>query len=295
MSKRLSLFVVLCSLLFASCNPEAPWTTKKVEISMKVETVSAGFVECSFATNKEAYYYIDITPMREGYDPMTQQKQFMSLALDSADIEYREWRSELLKKGEFNVAPFASHMLQYGPVDHFFTGLLPNTKYWIYAFAVNPETLKPAGRLNLISVTTTDESVVNVHFDYRVKGRWDYIYPVDSLGNINARFPYIASTIDSTLLHNKFPDISPQVFFMYWMLDLFISPEDADVLYGVKAVYNDGYNSWMDFEEGHTYYTAIGGFDGSFKQYTLYRFSWEGDSTELYFSEQQNIKDGQDW
>ena len=45
-------------LWFSSCNPEAPWATKDVIIQMKAKTVSAGFAEYSFSTNKEAYYLI---------------------------------------------------------------------------------------------------------------------------------------------------------------------------------------------------------------------------------------------
>ena len=270
--------------LLMACNPEAPWETKKVEIRMNVETVSAGYVECSFSTNKEAYYLIAIEECREGYDPMENQKQFMTLALDKAQVDYIAWREELLEQGEFNIAPFSSHSLQYGTATHFFTGLFPGIDYWIYAFVVNPETMSPAGTLNLVRVTTTAESVVDIHFHYRVKGIWDYAYPLDAQGNINSRFPYIATTRDSIeLAEDEYWDGDPVYYFRLWMLDQFADPEHANVFYGVKAMENDGSESHAIFENGHMYYTAIGGYDGNFKQLAIYKFTWQGAETDLYF------------
>ena len=291
MNKTLSyiLCFVLCTLsfVFFSCDPEARWETENVDITISVKTVSAGFVECSFTTTKEAYFLIAIEEVREDYNPLAHQKQFMMLALDSANREYINWRHDLLKEGEFNVAPFASHSLQYGSTDHFFTGLLPSVEYWIYAFVVDPSTFKPCGKLHLTRVQTTTESIMDVHFEYRVKGVWDYIYPMDSTGNVFGQFPYIATTRDSLELVEEAANNTlisdPTVFFELWMLKRFASPEKADIFYGVKAVENDGVGSHLFFEEGHTYYTGIGGFDGSFKQLAIYKFKWEGADTELYF------------
>jgi hypothetical protein len=171
--------------------------------------------------------------------------------------------------------------------------------YWVYAFVVNPDKMTPAGKLYLTKVTTATESVVDVHFDYRVKGLWDYIYPMDAADNIYTRFPYIATTRDSVELRREIEEgevpMSPQIYFQLWMLNLFLDPSQAHPHYGVQAIKNDGIDSYLEFEEGHTYYTAIGGFDGSFKQYTLYRFRWEGENTELYLSEEQNIAEENDW
>ena len=272
---------LLCAMSFASCNPEAPWTTDDVTIRMEVTTVSAGFVECSFSTDKNAYYLIAIEEAREGEDPMSVQKQFMTLALDSANREYIDWRNKLLKAGEFNIAPFSSHALHYGSVEHFFTGLGPGCTYWIYAFVVNPSTMKPCGKLHLVEVKTKDDSDIDVHFAYRVKGRWDYIYPLDSLGNIYMRFPYLATTMDSASLSEESTD--PIWYFANWMIERFAEPSLANIMYGVYAMDNDGSNSALEFEVGHTYYTAICGYDGSFKQTTIYKFHWVGEETELYF------------
>lgn len=279
----LSIFIFQFSL--SSCDPDAKWSTKEVDIDMSVNVVSAGYVECSFATNKEAYYLIAIQEADEGYDPMAHQKQFMTLALDSANVEYLSWRHDQLVKGEFNVAPFASHSLQYGSVTHFFTGLLPGSDYWIYAFVVNPETLQPVGKLYLQKVTTTMESIMDIHFEYRVKGMWDYIYPIDSKNKIYGSFPYIATTCDSLKMVDEDygTDSAAVAYFVFWALERFLDPSKADVYYGVRSVENDGYQSAEAFEQGHTYYTAICGYDGSYKQATVYKFTWTGESCNLYF------------
>ena len=112
---------ILALLALVACNPEAKWTEDKVDITMDIETISAGFIECSFSTTKDAYYLVSIQPTTNEYNPMERQKQFMTLALDSAHLQYINWREWLLKEGEFNIAPESSHVLQYGAIDHFFT------------------------------------------------------------------------------------------------------------------------------------------------------------------------------
>ena len=293
---QLALLVML-----ASCNPEARYETKNVEIRMSIQTVSAGFIECDFSTNKGAYYLIACVPAEEGVDPTKNPKQFMTLALDSANREYLDWRNDLLKKGEFNIAPFASHALHYGDINHCFTGLWFSQDYWVYAFVVDPVAMKPVGKLYLEKVTTEFESIMSIRFDYRIKGLWDYIYPMDSLsGAIQTHFPYVTVTCDSVdldaqiMLLNSLDIYSfvstPQEYFAVWLLNLSANPEEkVDILYGVSARENDGYSSPFEFQEGHTYYTFIGGYDFSIRQNTLYKYRWEGDSTELYFSEKDNI------
>lgn len=269
------------SLTMSSCNPEAAWVTDNVDITMNVEMVSAAFIQCSYTTTRDAYYLIAVEPVRKGVDPMSMQKQFMTLALDSANTKYIQWRNKLLKEGEFNIAPFASHALQYGATTRFFTGLWPGNDYWVYAFLVNPSTMQPVGKLHLQTVHTADESAMNIHFDYRVRDDWDYIYPLDSTGKIFNNFPYIATTRDSVeLAEEEWP--SPAFYFRLWVLEAFLKPDSADVYYGVKVINNDGIRSHTAFEEGKTYYTAIGGFDGPFKQLAVYKFTWT-EGCEFYF------------
>ncbi len=288
---------IILLLIFAAygCRPEAKWTTETdVQIKMDINIVSAGYVECTFSTNKDTYYLIAIEEARENYDPITHQKQFMMLALDSANVDYLAWRNNLYRKGEFNVASFASHSLQYGTTKHYFTGLYPDRDYWVYAFVVNPITLEPVGKLNLVLIHTTEESIVDIHFEYRVKGNWDYIYPVDSLGNILSNFPYIATTRDS--LERSEYGFSIPIVLINWMAECFINPQSADPHYGVTAMENDGDRSHLVFEEGHTYYTGICGFDGLFKQATIYKFVWNGEDTQYLFvdTDSANIING-DW
>ena len=272
-------------VMLSSCNPEARWETEDVELTMVIETVSAGYVECRCESSEEAYFLLAIEPVDETYDPLTHQKQFMTLALDSANVKYIQWRNKLLKEGEIHVAPFASHALQYTSSDHFFTGLMPGKEYWVYAFIVNPETLEPAGKLHIEKVKTTEESIMDIHFDYRVKGRWDYIYPVDSTRKIYNHFPYIATTRDSLSLvvEDLFTDGAAVLYFVFWTIQRFTDPSLANILYGVHAVENNGVESAEKFEEGHTYYTVIGGYDGSFNQTTIYKFTWTGEDCDLYF------------
>lgn len=290
----IALWLVSMPAVLPSCTPDAQWETEDVAIEMVLKTVSAGFIECSFSTSKEAYYMVAIQPAEKGYDPMGNQKQFMQLALDSANIDYLNWRYRELKNGEFNIASFASHSLQYGETGRFFTNLTPDTEYWIYAFVVNPETLKPTSRLLLKTVRTTSESVCNVHFEYRVRGLWDYIYPIDDFGRINDHFPYMAATRDSAFITDQFKE-TPEEFFTELFSIYSQYNIDEVVLYGVHVTKNDGQNSDEYFEAGHTYYTAIVSYDGFMGNNVLYKFRWTGEDCELYMTEEDSIvKDDDD-
>ena len=291
MVKSYRLAVIgLLALLALACNPEAKWDTNDVTITITPTTVSAGYIECSFTTNKEAYYLVACEPVRtDGPDPMDPKyhKQFMMLALDSANTEYIVWRSFLLQQGEFTIAPFASHCLQYGNIDHFFTNLTPGQDYWIYAFVVDPDKLKPEGKLFIQKLTTSTESKVDVHFDYRIRGYWDYIYPLNPDGKINNHFPYLAATRDSAAL--AYLGQTPEEYFTELFLAMSMYDLKDNIRYGVNVVYNDGYSSDEAFEEGHTYYTAIVSFDGFIGNNVIYKYIWSGEEMEAYFTEKNSI------
>ncbi len=281
--------VALCA---TSCRlEEAQWETEDVTITMQVGAVSAGFIECQFTTSKDAYYLIDCVPVDKESHPYDYQKQFMTLAIDSAYINYLQWRYWLLEAGESYIAPFASHSLQYGEVDKIFTNLKPGSDYWVYAFVVNPETQKPTGKLYLQTVHTADKSIYNVHFDYRVRDVYDYIYPInDKDGSINYYFPYLAATRDSIWLADEY-GATPEVYFK----ELFHVYSEYDltemVRYGVHVTKNDGYNSDETFQEGHTYYTAITSYDGFMGHNVIYKFTWTGEDCNLYFTDEDKLAD----
>lgn len=278
--------IALCAI---SCNPESQYETKDVAITISPSTISAAYIECSFTTDKEAYYLIACEPAQPGVNPMEHQKPFMMLALDSANTEYINWRHDQLTAGEFNIAPYSSHCLQYGNIDHFFTNLIPDTDYWIYAFVVEPEKIQPAGKLFMQKVRTKKTSVVDVHFEYRIRGYWDYIYPLNPDGKINNHFPYLAATVDSLTLVNDWGGISPEQYFTdYFQAIADVNAKDQ-IRYGVQVVYNDGYNTKELFELGHTYYTAIVSFDGRIGFDVIYRFTWTGEEMEAYFKPTQSI------
>ncbi len=277
------------AFLTLACNPDASWTTKNVSIQISPYTVSAGYVECAFSPDKDAYYLVACEPARKGVNPMDNQKQFMTLALDSANTEYIQWRYDLLKEGEFHIAPFASHCLQYGKIDKFFTNLEPNTDYWIYAFVIDPDKIQPAGKLFLQTVTTKATSVVDVHFDYRVRGYWDYIYPLNPDGKINNHFPYLAATVDSLTLAELWDNMPPWSYFAQYFVTVSQADNKDDIRYGVQVTYNDGWSSHVAFEEGHTYYTAIVSYDGFIGNNVIYKFTWTGEDFEAYFKDEDSI------
>ena len=129
---------------------------------------------------------------------------------------------------------------------------------------------------------------MDVHFEYRIRGYWDYIYPLNPDGKINNRYPYLAATRDSTFLADVVEQ-SPEEYFS----DLFDFLAEMnyvkDIRYGVQVVLNDGVDSDVRFEQGHTYYTAIAGFDGVVGGGVIYKFTWLGEEYEAYLKDEDNI------
>ena len=87
-------------------------------------------------------------------------------------------------------------------------------------------------------------------------------------------FPYVATTRDSLEIVASGVD-DPISYFIILLMEQFTSPNPKYTYYGVKAVHNDGIASHLVFENGHTYYTGIGGMDGNLKQCALYKFVWK--------------------
>ena len=282
--------LILCAI-FAACNPEVAAYTEDVEITIDVEQVSAGFAQVRFSTNKEAFYLISIQPTKEGIDPQKIAKTFMLLSLDSAYADYLYWRNKQLQQNIPFVADFSSHSLQYGDIKHFFTLLQPSMEYWVYAFVVDPKTNKPAGKLFVETITTDSISTIPLQFEYRIDGCWDYIYPVDSTGAIVSTTPWVGETMDSITIREAGWRVPGEYFF-----DRFknVYYEDYErILYGIYAHENNGIGdgtSTTHFEEGKTYYTAMAALDAPLvfplpkNVYNVYRFTWMGDSTSLYFT-----------
>ena len=291
-----TLLVGMWLISFAACNPEVAAYTEGVEISIDVEKVSAGFAQVRFSTNKEAFYLISIQPTQEGINPEKIAKTFMLLSLDSAYADYLYWRNRQLQQHIPFVADFSSHSLQYGDIKHFFTLLQPSTEYWVYAFVVDPRTNKPAGKLFLETITTDSVSTMPVQFEYRIDGAWDYIYPIDSTGEIISNIPWAAETMDSITIREGGWRVPGEYFF-----DRFkkVYYEDYErILYGIYAHKNDGVGdgtSATHFEVGKTYYTAMAALDAPLvfplpkNIYNVYRFTWTGEDMDTVFLPQNSM------
>ena len=296
--KRLFVYwVLLAAAVLCSCDPNAKAYTKHIEIDINVQNISAGFVQVEFSTNREAFYLISIQPAQENVNPHDIAKTFMLLALDSAYLDYLKWRNEELLKHTPFVADFASHSLQYGTTNRTFCFLQPDTDYWIFAFGVDPESNKPFGKLFLQTVTTKKESVLSMDFQYRVSGEWDYVYPKDTAGNIISDVPWTGLTVDSLVLREYLKatgkEMVPGKFFIEMFQVIYDNKLDNRIFYGVESHQNNGdYDGTTatKFEEGHTYYSAFAVLDGMLSfppprtKYDIYRFTWHGDSTNLFFT-----------
>lgn len=286
---------------FASCNTEAKAVSGlDIDIYLEPYIVSSGFVQMAFNTNKEAYYHVGIVHIAEAPDTSSKAavKAFMNLKLDEAYTKYIQWRHSLLEEGVPYIAEFPTHSLQYGHNELNFNYLEPGEDYMIYAFVVDSKTNKPDGRLFTYYLTTREETPFEVlEFEYRVRGEWDYVYPVyyyewgmESYAEIIDFVPWVGATIDSLQMHQTEFSTVPDYF---W--NLFGGYVDKKMVekihFGIYAHDNNGYGDGTSgtlFEEGHTYYTAVALMDGYLteKSFYIYKFHWNGENTQLYFKKE---------
>lgn len=291
-SKTMGLFsMLLISCLLAACNPEVPAYTNNVDIAIDVQKVSAGYAHITFSTSRKAFYLIGIQQAQADVDPQEVAKHFMLMALDRAYVDYLYWRNQLLLQLTPFIADFASHSLQYGTVEHFFTFLESDKDYWVYAFVVDHTSNKPAGQLFYQTIHTNDSSLIPIDFHYRVEGAWDYVYPMDSTGEIHSHIPWVGETIDSLTLRQQGWN-SPGEYFFHRFTQQYENP-DSPVNYGIAAKENDGegeHTSNIKFEIGKTYYTGMATLDAPLVYplpehvYDIYRFTWQGDTTNIYLT-----------
>ena len=180
-------------------------------------------------------------------------------------------------------------------MDQFFTFLDTNKDYWVYAFVVDHTSNKPAGKLFVQTIHTNDSTTIPIHFHYRVEGVWDYVYPMDSIDEIYSYIPWVGETIDSLTLRQQGWN-SPGEYFFHRFTQQYENP-DSPVNYGIAAKENDGegdYTSNIKFEKGKTYYTGMATLDAPLVYplaqhvYDIYRFTWQGDSTNLHFTSDQS-------
>lgn len=276
-----SLLTVLC---LTSCDPDAKYYTKKVSIKIEQKRKSLSYVEAEFTTNKEAYYYMNILPdsNTEYVNLMRKNpKQFMSLMIDSAYVEYVEWRYSFLKAGESNVADFASHSLRYGPVKKFFQNLKEGSKYHLFAFAVDAESNKPIGELYTLDVETLTHQAVNIHFNARVSGNWFYIYPLDEKNSVIDYSPYVWSYIDEEFFEEKYKK-NPEAFLRFLLYgdeeEGYVDITDDISSMGIDV---DNDNDRQVLEPGMTCYIIIASLDGGINKITEYKFVYNGPQTEF--------------
>lgn len=276
-----SLLTVLC---LTSCDPDAKYYTKKVSIKIEQKRKSLGYVEAEFTTNKEAYYYMNILPdsNTEYVNLMRKNpKQFMSLMIDSAYVEYVEWRYSFLKSGVTTVADFASHSLRYGPVKKFFQNLKEGSKYHLFAFAVDAESNKPIGELYTLDVETLTHQAVNIHFNARVSGNWFYIYPLDEKNSVIDYSPYVWSYIDEEFFEEKY-EKNPEAFLRFLLYgdeeEGYVDITDDISSMGIDV---DNDNDRQVLESGMTCYIIIASLDGGINKITEYKFVYNGPQTEF--------------
>lgn len=300
-------FALAMAVVSCRYNDKPVAYAEDVELDMQIEQFSTGFAQVSVEASKEAYYYITCQEVRpESYSTLLSlggedmlidvklsskmQKGLITELLTAEKDQYNHWRDSVLQTTE-HVADFASYILHYTVGDHYFYNLKPNTLYWLYSFPINPETFNPVGDLFVKTFRTCTESKYShIRFNYRVKGYWDYCYPVDpTTGMIASNVPWIGYTaclddIDTELYK------TPAQYFDHIYNNV---GSDAKIRRGIYTRCNDGKDDGTSktlFLPGKTYYTGIYVYDGERCEtaFDIYRFVWKGENTELFLTDAES-------
>jgi len=310
MKNKFCIILAFVAAVLAGCSTVAPYDTEDVTIDLQVVDVSAGYATLSIEPSKETYYLAGLVELDSGQtEPAPDDVHFMNLQLDQANIDYLEWRHGLLEDKVPYIASFVDHMLYYGSVTHTVVHLVPGRRYCLYAFVVDPVTIKPVGSLFCKSFTTMDSSLKVVNFDYRIDDWWDFVYPVDSTGQIYSAFPYVVATVSKDHLLNYFGNDTtgndnlnkPYTYFIMYMLSSNYSASGYDesmIEYGVYSAcheYAEYAPDSLVFEPGKTYYTGIFGADGmtNESQCQIYRFTWQPGMKQTFSHLTDNV--GKSW
>lgn len=284
--------VLILGLLASSCDTRAAYDTESVTIDIHIKQLNSGYCEVEFKPSSSAWYYVAMMPIDYYINPQDNPKEFMALALDDAYIQYIVWRHNRFLKSTPYVADFASHSLQFRETDYYFHYLQPDTDYWLIAFVVDPKSNEPRGELFCQTVHTQAQSDLDVTFQYKVSGNWDYGYPLDQFGNLTTDIPWVGFTFDSVDIADEMTRMTPKQFFGQ-CYDEMVKNKNAHILLGIYAHCNDGQGdgtSTTKYEEGHTYYTCMATFDGHFARHAIYKFTWTKD-IEATFMPESSLSD----
>ena len=304
--KKTTIFITaIISLLCISCSEQSPYYIRNTRIDINVNLVSAGIIQVEFVPNKEAFYYFGITELEQDQtEPYDDENQFMEKVLNRAYSNYMDWRYEQNEKGAPYIASFADHTLAYGRTDKYFINLKPDTRYFIYAFIVDPQDQQYKGQLFSTVVTTTVKSEIDAYFDMTIDRDWDFVYPLNSKGEVVSVVPYKVSIIDKNTIMEHFAGDTFDYFHKpawYFLFNVFTDSTGTDSIkisnplensFGVSCRQHDGSDPRIiTFQENETYYAAICSADGLYQHESLiiYRFTWEGNDTHIIFG---HDKDG---
>lgn len=306
MKKATTIITILIGLLCTACSEQAPYNIRDIDIAINVKLVSTGIVQVEFVPSSDAFYFVGIAPLKNNQEvPYEDEKQFMEKVLNRAYRDYIDWRYKMNEEGAPYIASFADHTLSYGKTEKYFVNLWPLSKYFIYTFVVDPLTQQYKGHIYSAVIKTEITSLIDVSFDMTIDRDWDFVYPLDSNGEIVSNVPYSVSFVDKETILEDFDGDTTDYFHKpayYFLYNAFADTVSMDSVYitdpkeycfGVSCRRHNGNDQEnLTFRENVTYYAAICSADGLFqkKALTVYRFVWNGDNTRTVFKhEKDNI------
>lgn len=137
----------------------------------------------------------------------TTEEAFMQSALDNLGKQYEDIAGAYRENGAAYVAAFDDMMLYFGKSSVYYTGLTPETDYYVLGFCVDPMKRKPSGPLQKMKFTTTAISPEpsNMVLDFMVQDgeKCLYYYTKPTLDGKLCRDPYLVDLVPQEVIDEK--------------------------------------------------------------------------------------------
>ena len=155
------------------------------------------------------WFLFDILPVEEFQKKISgaTEEAFMQSALDNLGKQYDNISGAYREGGAAYVAGFDDMMLYFGKSSVYYTGLTPETDYYVLGFCVDPMSRKPSGPLQKMKFRTTAISPEpsNMVLDFMVQDgeRCLYYYTKPTLDGKLCRDPYLVDFVPQEVIDER--------------------------------------------------------------------------------------------
>lgn len=211
-------FLVIAVLLAAAvaCSYEQKISYKATALHVALDVIKSNYILVSVQPDNDKVFYLIAPVKRTAYDECTQKmgksdEYVMQAIIDSSRAYYNTWLGYAIRPDDKYIATFQDLMLYYAAQSRYFTGLTPDTEYYLCTFCVHPDKQIPIGSLSKTYFKTPaigiEQSDMTFDFMFRNAGGTTnhcYIKPTSKSTGKICKDPYFADFVSEDDLKTYF-------------------------------------------------------------------------------------------